>query len=698
MAVITEIRNRSALLIGVIGLAMVLFVAGDLLSSSSSLFNAPETDVAEIGGKKISYGEFEQLVAQQLGSENVDENARSMARERVWNSLLRDKILGEEYARLGLVVSPEELFYQIKNTKPNSILYQFFTDPQTGQIYEQFRDPITGGLNTNTVLTYANQLINNDQSENWIPVERAIKEDRISTKYNKLIEKGMFPSTIEAQNNLNEKNTALRVSLVPMYYTSIPDAEVEVTDAEIQAYYNKHKNEAAYKQPETVRGIKYVEFVVNPSDEDMQALDKAMANLKTEFLNSEDDTLFVTRNTDREVSIVYVSEGQLTPEADSLVANSNIGEVFGPFKEGDVYALYKNLGEKISPDSVNARHILIPFVEGDTASAKAKADSLLTVIKRNKNFEAMALEHSEDLGSAQKGGDLDWFTEGRMVKPFNDACFNGKVGDMPIVVSQFGVHLIEIKDQTRPRRKVLVAKVERFINASKTTFDRMYNTASAFSINNNTASKFDEASSDLQVQVAPYIREIDKTLNDLESPRLLIRWAYQASIGDVSEPFELGNKFVVAVLTEIKKEGILPLEVVKSDITDKVLKEKKAAIFVEKMKNASSLDELASKVGSKVNNIPEVTFSSFSIPNVGPEFTLLGKIFAQPVGEISEPVVDKIGVYVFKVEQITNKPASSDVQSTKAEMAKAIQNRVSYDVFNALKEQASIKDNRPKFY
>ena len=166
MAVISNIRNRSGLLIGVIGVAMVLFVAGDLLNSGQSVLFQQSTDVANIGGQNISYQEFEMRVQEQIGEQALI-RPRELVRQRVWNQLVQEKTLGREYEELGIRVSPDELFDQIKKAQPNSVLYQLFTDPQTGQIYENFRDPVTGGLNTNTVLSYANQLIGNDQTDQW---------------------------------------------------------------------------------------------------------------------------------------------------------------------------------------------------------------------------------------------------------------------------------------------------------------------------------------------------------------------------------------------------------------------------------------------------------------------------------------------------------------------------------------------------
>ena len=251
MAVISKIRNQSGLLIAVIGVAMGLFVLSDLLGTGAGLFQQQETNVAEIRGKKISFQEFEAKVQKEIGGENFDETAREQVRQRVWNVLLQEKIMFQEYEELGLSVSPEELYNSIKNTGPNSIMSQYFTNPQTGQIYEQFRDPRTGGLSSQNVINYVRQVLESDQAETWLPVERAIKLDRLSNKYYNLIKKGLNPSVLEINDELNSRNQKVSFNYVVKNYTSIADDQVEVKDADLKKFYNNHKEEERFTQKET---------------------------------------------------------------------------------------------------------------------------------------------------------------------------------------------------------------------------------------------------------------------------------------------------------------------------------------------------------------------------------------------------------------------------------------------------------------
>lgn len=698
MAVISNIRNRSGLLITVIGVAMGLFVLSDLLGTGAGLFQQQDTDVAEIRGKKISFQEFEAMVQKEIAGENLDEAAREQVRQRVWNMLLQERIMYQEYNELGLSVSPEELYYSIKNTGRNSIINQYFTNPQTGQIYEQFRDPMTGGLSSQKVINYIRQVLESDQAESWLPVERAIKLDRLSNKYYNLIKKGINPSTLEISDELNARNQKFSFNYVVKNYTSIPDDQVEVNDADLKKYYNQHQEEERFMQKETSRGIKFVVFDVNPSERDINSLKEELTDLMPKFKQSEDDTLFVNDYAETPFNVRYYKKGQLPASIDSMAYNGPIDTVYGPISDEGTFKLFKIIGEKTSSDSVKARHILLQLQNpDDSLKLKARADSIKNAIQGGADFAQIAFSMSADKVSAEKGGDLDWFTEGRMVKPFNDACFNGKAGEMPVVKTQFGYHIIEILEKTPENRKILVAIIDREIRPSKNTFDKVFNDASSFSINNNTQEQFEEQGKAKGIQQAGYIREDDKVLANLETPRPLIRWAYESDKGAVSEPFEMEDKFVVACLTNIREAGVLPFDEVQDLIRTEVLNKKKAEFIINQINGKNNLNEIATTLSEKVQLAENVSFSDFNVAGIGPEGTLLGTLVTLQPNQTSQPIEGKRGVYVIQLNAL-NQVETTNAEMLADELNRGYESRVDFETFNALKEHAKIVDNRAKFY
>lgn len=697
MAIIGKIQRQSTVLMIAIGGAMLLFVFGELITGGFSFVSSGD-EVGEVKGQSITYSEFETTVQQRVEKYKestqqltLDQSTIDQIRDQTWNEFLQEKILLNNASDQGCGVSPEEIFDMVQGSNPHQTIIQNFTNPNTGQ------------FNKADVLRYL-QSIENDptgqEKYRWALFERSLKQERQRIKYYNLIKKGLYVTTAEAKNDFEAKNKRVSVEFVQQRFDEISDSSVTVTESDLKSYYSNHKSDPKFQQKETTRSIEYVTFDVIPSDDDKAYTVRGLENLKNDFINAENDTLFVSFNANTRNNIKYYAKGEFPVEVDSLIyfgENGFVSDVFYDFSDNS-YKLAKILGNKTVPDSVKASHILIKFANNDTLAAKNKADSLKNSIEKGADFAELAKSLSEDLGSAGEGGDLGWFTQGKMVKEFNDACFDGKVGDMPIVTSQFGVHLISIKEQTKPLKKVLVAVIDNELLPGKATYEKAYNESSNFSITNNTGEKFKQAASTVSVKIADNIREVDKNIVGLDSPRELVRWAYKAEIGDVSGSFELGDKFVVAHLTEIKEKGTLSFENVKELVKTEVIKEKKAETLIAQVSGSTSLQDAATKLGVTVETAENITFGSFSIPGIGGERALTGYVSGLKQGQLSEVIKGERGVYMIRVASIEEAPATADYSINKQQLARNYQSRVDYEVYQALEDISNVVDNRAKFY
>ena len=704
MAAIGNIRKHSGLLIGIIGAAMLLFVLGGALESSSVFFNGPNNEIGEINGNKISYQDFEIKIAElEANSKSgLTDQERQQMREQVWNSMLRDQILGNEYKELGLKVTDEELMYIIKHDGNNASLRQYFTDPQTGQIVASYAKP-DGSVNGAQVIEYLKRVVYADGENSaealssWNNFQESyLRKPATDEKYAKLIANGVYITDAELRRTEKDNQSTISFLYASKFYNDIPNEEVEVTDADLKKYYNKHKSEPQFFQKDLTSSISFVTFQVVPSDEDKAALKEEIASLKEGFKNAESDTNFINENGDTPFNIQWLADGMFPTPYDTLIAQANVGDIVGPFLNGQKFQLVKIMTKKMGPDSVKASHILIPIGNNED-SATAVLDSLKIVIAANDNFGDMAKQYSTDPGSKDKGGEYDWFTEGRMVKEFNDACFEGAVGDMVIVKTQFGMHLIKIDDQTKPKDKVLVGIVDNTIEASQSTYEMAYNEASTFAITNDNADKFIKASDLMNRIDAPNLRPGDMTLMGRPNTRQVIRWVFESKVGDVSTPFESNNEFIVALVTEVRESGILPLEIVEDQVREAVINEKKAELLMEKMNNPD-VKQVAQMNGTTVQPVTDIQFASFSIPGLGNEQKLLGKAFSLNAGETSKPIKGERGVYVIMVES-KNVPAEVTVnEGTRAGLMGAFEGRAAYQPFEALKANSEITDNRYTFF
>lgn len=697
MAVIGKIRQRAGLLIGIVGFSLVAFILGDLLTSNKSFITGSGNELAIIGGSKINAQDFEARVNEleenyklNNKTETIDQNTIDQLREQAWNTLVNDQVMGKQYEKLGIQVSTDELFDMVqgKNIHP--------------QIRDAFKDPKTGSFSPANVINFLKNMDNDATGKTkaqWLNFEKAIREERIGQKYNELIKQGLYVTSAEAKLSYEAGGKMASIGYVLINYNTIPDSSVKIENSDLEKYYNEHKS--LYKQ-ESSRKLDFIVFDVLPSADDKREVFESISKDIEPFKAATNDSLFVALNSDSKPDDSFHKKGTLSPNIDTIMFNSPIGTIVGPYEEGGSLKISKLSAIKNLPDSVKARHILLKIEKPeDSELIMAKADSLRKLIKSGTKFESLT-GLSADPGSAAKGGDLGWFQQGMMVKPFNDACFEGKKGDLVVVKSEFGAHLIEIMDQGKTQPVVKVLTDERKIEPGSKTFQAMFSKANEFAGKNNTGSAFDKAAGEqnLNKRTADNIKETDKNLPGVEGARELVRWAYKSAKDEVSKAFEMDNKFVVAHLVEIKEKGIATLEQVKPQIEAEVRRTKKYEMIAEKINTAgsSNLNAIATKLGTQVMNAENVNFASPYIQNVGSEPELVGTVFALKSGEVSKAIKGTAGVFVVSVTGMKEPAPVKDYTTNKKQLIQTNGQRAQYEVFNALKESAEIQDNRGKFY
>jgi len=698
MAIIGRIRKRVGLLIFFVGASMILFILGDVVTSNSGLMGGTSDVMGEVGGEKIRYPEFEKKVETlmenykvNMQKDNVDQATADQLREQAWSMELNNLILGKEYQKAGVSCGPDELYDMCTGRNVHEQIRTAFTSKETGQ------------FNPQDVVKFLHDLPNREEAVQlqWRTFEDAIREERIAQKYKELIKGGMFSTTAEAKTSYEETERTASLRYIRMDYMTIPDSSVKVEDNDLKSYYNEHQKD--FKQDETIRKVEYITYDVKPSADDIKEGEDWMSRKKEEFTTSTNDSLFVYQNSDAPFDSTYKPKGSLPPSLDSLF-DAPTGTMVGPYFENGSYKIAKLTNTKMISDSVKARHILIKIQNGDTATAQAKADSVRGLLKSGQKFGDLAKRFSEDPGSAIKDGDLGWFQQGRMVKPFNDGCFNAKKNEIFTVTSEFGIHLTEVTDKSAASKQVQFAILEHKVEASQKTFDKIYQDAQKFAADNSNASFFDSAvvKQGLNKRIADNLKEGDKNIAGLESPRELVRWAYKANVGEVSKVFTFGDKYVIAKLTDIREKGTLPMEAVKDQVTAGAMKKKKADMLEEQFKTkaagATTIDAIGQKLNLPVAPVDNVTFSNPYLQGIGNEPKLVGTVFGMKAGQVSKVIRGDAAVFIVSVDKFNEPVATKDYSATQKQIADQRKQRSDYEVFNALKEKANVEDNRGKFY
>ena len=716
MSIIQQIRDKAVWLVsGLIALALLGFLLMD--ARSSRFFGGHSTVVGEINGQQIEYTAFEQQVSvqedqyKQRGYPTNDAMMQNI-RDNVWHQMIEDAVLSSDYAALGLDVSDKEVNDMLVG--PNAIQ----------DVKQAFTDPKTGIFDAQAAAAQINQLRNfykagpkkTGDNRQYEAARRFFEESlpqlvkmRLREKYTALLANSAYvPKWMIEKMNADNSQLA-SVSFVATPYFTVPDSSVKISDAEIQEYIDAHKDR--FKQEES-RSIAYVTFDASPNSNDSGRVRKQLVDFKNEFAQTNDIEGYLGRvGTESPYFNGYIGKDRIqVPFKDSILAEPK-GGVYGPYLDGGNFVIAKVIDVKTLPDSVRARHILVATVNPQTQQpimedsvAKKRIDSIAGVMEHGGNWDSVAARVSDDPGSKEKGGDLGYFTADRMVKEFADFCFSGKKGEKKIVKSQFGYHYIEILDQKNFEPAYKIAYISKKIDVSQETDQAASGLASQFAGESRDAKAFDDnvQKYHLQKLLGPDIPPAETNIPGLGANRQLVRWAYDASLGNVSEPFPVGDKYVVALLTEINAAGTMTPAKARNQVEPLLRNKKKAEEIIKKEGSPASLDAAATAAGVPVQHADSVLFARSTLSaNSGQEGKVVGAAFDKElVGKPISPAISGTGgVYFIKVENVSamSNP-NADLQQQRFMVEQQMRSMVNYGFAQTLQKLATVKDYRAKFY
>ncbi len=727
MSVLEKIRSRAGLLVGIIGVALLVFILQSAFESGNFFFKSDKT-IGEIAGKSIDYDMFKVKYDEAVETQKRNSNTTTLDQQtldgiatQVWNQFINEQVMQKEYAKLGVAVSGDELTDMMIDHPHPSIIRNL--SDQQGNIAPQFADEKTGEVSPAKLRQFVQSMTDEVEGQ-WIELEKYIRQVRMYEKYVNIFKKGMYTPAAFAKRNYIAQSASVNIKYVIKNYKTIADSTVKVSDDDLKKYYNSHQFE--YKQ-EASRDIEYISFDLAPSQEDFDETKAEMEKIAEDFKTKkpEEDSAFVVSESDsRNFDMTFHTPGTLSPQIDTTMFKASIGTVVGPFRENSAFIVAKLVKVKTAADSAKVRHILIAY-QGSGASeavtrskdqAKKMADSLLGVLKKgNSKFAEFVDKYSDDGGKTMppnkkageyymgKGGDYGWINASSgFVDPFKNAGLDNKKGDIVIAESNYGYHIIEVMDSKGAQKKVQVVTIDKVVQPSSKTLSAINIEASKFATENNTNELFQKAVVDqkLNKRIAEKIKENDKNIAGLESPRELVKWAYENEKGTVSQPMEIGNKYVVASLIEVREKGVAPLEQVKDDVTAKVIKEKKAEMFVKEFEAAmkgASIEAIASTMKLNVEQANSVTFNTFSIPGSSSEPAVIATASVLKAKTMSKPLVGNEGVFLVYVDAVTEAPVLTDVKGQQNMQTSQIQYRVDNELYEALKEKAEITEHLVKF-
>lgn len=702
MALISTIRKNSALIVVLIALGLLGFIIQDMMGGQNSIFGSIQPSLGKINGTKVDLNEFNRTESILYAGSSGDVYAR---RSALWDYFVEKALIDQEAAKLGLGVSKNELNDLQFGPEPSPIIMQRFMDQTTGQLNREQLNSLKQQITSNTLTATARSY--------WAIQEQEIIKDRIQTKLMNMVSKGMYAPSWFAEMSQQESATMMELVFTRVPFDAIDNSEVSISDEDYENYLKE--NPGLFKFDQESRKIGLVTFEVKPTKADSAAQRKKVADLIQKWRESTNDTVFVEQNLGT-IDGAYVKRDGFLQFADTIF-NLSVGEIFGPYVDGNAYRAVKLIDRKVVPDSVKSRHILIrPDAATPLAVATARIDSIKTQIEKGATtFEAMAARFGQD-GTSMSGGDLGYTGPGGMVKPFNDLIFfQAEQGKLYTVETQFGVHLVEVtgKKITSNSAGVRVAYVGEVIKPSKETETQRFEEAQRFL---NANGKDLESMLAAAKKMKGVTQETSQAVNASEfflgslgagqTSRDIVRWAFGASKGEVApdiytytDPTEFyTNKYVLAGVKTIFKPGKPTADQVKEDIETAVINRKKGELIVDKLKG-KGVEAAAAQYSVKVDTMRNIRFNQTFLPNnVGTEPRLNAYAFKLKEGQSTKPFVGNNGVYVVKAFNVSEAAASGDVNQLKTTLANSARAQVSTRFMPAFRKTAKIVDRRSKYF
>lgn len=728
MATFEKIRKVSPYALG----AFVVVFVGFMILQDSDIQNLisgggdqRSAVIGSVEGKKIKYIDFETKVKEaidvqrkqsQTADAQIDEN---QIRRQVWAETIDKMITEEESSNAGIIVNDDLVADVMMNNPPESLRKPFMdsTGSFNRALYAELitkPDNIIKYMGTDPAKMTAEdkqQAISRFRKE-LINVQEMLHIQLHAQHLMNIINtSSSFISPLFAREKYLAENQTADIDFISFDIKSIDQSKVTVSDDEIQKYYDEHK--AFYKQKES-RKVKYINFPIVPSKTDSANVNKKLNLLMSSVFSTEDlairDSLFNTKMSDYNGELTdYTHIQDLSPNVSAYVLGMEKGNIIGPISLPEGQTFFK-LDDRRSGfnEKVKVSHILFKFNgnNDNKDSLKALANDVTKKIKDGGDFSALAGQYSQD-GSSKSGGDLGFLGKGETVKPFDEAAFAAKVGEVvgPIE-TQFGIHIIKVTD--KKSEEVKFSKIVLSYKPSGNTKSTLKREAYSVKDQVEKGVSFDELCYKIKKS------SLETNFFDRQRPILNSQYitnkAFEQNINTVIDPKELdGYGWVVAYIIDQRSTGIIPIQDKKEEIKN-ILKRHKALDMAKvqaesahsKVKSLDMLNKvntidqnLVLQVGQGVKNNGVIP-GSFTRENV-----LTSKVFNQLSNKITEPIRGENAYFIIQV----NRMDGIDENRLKSELPKFIEKLSSMNKGSAFytwlgnaRTEKKIVDDRTKFF
>lgn len=725
MALIGKIREKSWLLVLIVGLALLAFILTDYKNFLGG--SEDQLGFGTIDGEMVNpnlynaavenYTAMDKASFDQQQREYTSKDAEN-SKNKAWKAIVDSVLLQKEFDALGISVSENEFDAYLYGQEGFSVLPDIqsaFKDPQTGLFSQKLLEDRIEQMKSSS---------NPDEILAWENSKKSLTIRRQQEKYFGLLQQGVYATKLEAQNSYMAKEEVKSISFVMKRMTDIKDDEIKISDEELKAFYEEHKDESKYKVRTNTRELRYFDVAVVPSVKDSNTFFKNYEDLKAQLEASNSiskDSTIVMANSEmkffsrklgyRKQGEAKAREGFTYPVAmDSVFSSAPVGTVVGPYEDGPTYRMAKVIGRE--GKLLTARHILIAAQRNDTVAvtkAKKTVDSLMLIINKD-NFESLVAKHSNDPGSNSTGGKYEDFTAGEMVPEFSNFASNEPIGKIGYVQTDYGFHIMEALDRKDANFPVL-AVIQKTLKASAETIDetksRAYELLDEISAEvekvEDPATKI-ELFDSLARTEGYFARSLTMNEENLkvygmntvyaENKMIELGFSTEFTVGDFyPSPVKDDDRYVIAILKTVRNEGTPDFESSK-EIFSKDLMTNKKADKIKSLMAGKKLDQIEKSLNLPLTKA-EVTFANPQISGGGYEPEVIGMLFSGlKDGQTTLPVQGKTGVYVIRIDKTTKAPVAASYDEEKASIVSGTTSNLTNEAVRSLTEKANVIDNR----
>ncbi len=673
MASLNTLRTKfGAVLTVVIVLALLAFILS--LGPEMGFFGSNDPTVGVIDGNKVGYMEYvntyETVKSSNGGDESSEERAAALA-NATWQDLIAKHFFMPAFEDMGVVVSEKERIAMLKGEHPSQVYYQVFANPQDGS------------YDVAAVSAFLEQVGSNPEYQRmWSYFNTQAMFDRQMNKYAGLIKAGTYANALEVAAGVKNANESRNGRMVAVKYTSIPDSLVNVSASEVKAYYEAHKD--LYKKLPN-RSLSYVVFDVAPTQEDMQAIEEKAKSLGEEFAAADDARAFIRKNMGQVA-------GNYTLLADDEAVMLK-GQMYGPVLKSNEWVMSRALDVKLLPDSIALSHIVLPATE------KNLADSLYNALKGGANFAEAAAAHSVYAATAQNGGELGVMPISALTTDIVEALADAKKGSIVKVERGDVFQIFKVTRVDAKKKYAQVGTITIPVEASSATRRNVHNLASVMAVDGKgSIDNFNAAAS--AAAVTPRVGRVaqgDRMVAGLDDSREVVRWANGAKVGDISEIFNLGDAYVVAMLTAIDDSKYQPLDDSRQFTISQTLRRNKKFDMIKEKYAGKSVEEVAAAEGVEVASFENVKFADYGVGELQFEPAVAGAIATTEQGATALAKGNS-AVVVFAVDAVASEEVARTAEEEKARLQATNENMSIQQAMGALQNMVEIEDLRGKYF